>query len=328
MISFSSAHRAHSVAFTAKYGTRASLRQLAGVCSRRVVHTGAAQRGNLRLTGKSRRSGAEFRLSGRQGNVMDAMKLDRDGYIGTITLTNAKRLNSLSSGLVDGIVQALKQLEDSGARVAILRAEPGGKVWSSGHDINELPEGGRDPLGWDDPLRHLVRTIETCRIPVIAMIEGGVWGGAVETVLACDIIIASPGATFAVTPARLGVPYNVSGMMTFMSAASLRIVKELAFTAAPISAERAERIGMINHVIPDAELEAFTLGMATTIANNAPLSISVMKEQLRVLAGAKPLTPRGFEKVQGLRRIVYDSQDYHEGIRAFKEKRKPVFTGN
>ena len=258
---------------------------------------------------------------------MDAMKLDRDGYIGIITLTNAKKLNALSLDLVDGIIAALKTLEDTAARVAILRAQPGGKVWSAGHDINELPEGGRDPLGWDDPLRHLVRTIETCRIPVIAMIEGGVWGGAVETVLACDIIIASPDATFAVTPARLGVPYNVSGMMTFMSAASLRIVKELAFTAAPISADRAERIGMINHVIPEAELEAFTLAMATTIANNAPLSISVMKEQLRVLAGAKPLTPRGFEKVQGLRRIVYDSQDYHEGIRAFKEKRKPVFTG-
>lgn len=258
---------------------------------------------------------------------MEFIKLAQDGYIGTIVLNHPQKLNALSHELVAGIIDALRRLDEDGARVVILRAAAGAKAWSAGHDVGELPEGGRDPLGWDDPLRHLVRTIETCRMPVIAMIEGGVWGGAVETVLACDIVIASPGATFAVTPARLGVPYNVSGMMTFMSAASLRIVKELAFTAAPISAERAERIGMINHVIPDQELEAFTLGMATTIANNAPLSIAVMKEQLRVLAGAKPLTPRGFEKVQGLRRIVYDSQDYHEGIRAFKEKRKPVFTG-
>jgi methylmalonyl-CoA decarboxylase len=159
------------------------------------------------------------------------------------------------------------------------------------------------------------------------MIEGGVWGGAVEAVLACDIIIATPESTFAVTPAKLGVPYNVSGMMTFMSAASLRIVKELAFTATPCSATRAEHVGMINHVIPPLSLESFTMTMANAIAVNAPLSISVMKEQLRVLAGAKPLTPRGFEKVQGLRRIVYDSSDYHEGIKAFKEKRLPKFTG-
>ena len=258
---------------------------------------------------------------------MDLIKLMQDGQIGIITLDNAKKLKALSTELVAGVVAALQRLEEAAARVVILRAPPGAKVWSAGHDVGELPEGGRDPLGWDDPLRHLVRTIETCRMPVIAMIEGGVWGGAVETMLACDIVIAAPGATFAVTPARMGVPYNVSGMMTFMSAASLRIVKEMAFTAAPISADRAERIGMINHVVATDELEAFTFGMATTIAKNAPLSIAVMKEQLRVLAGAKPLTPRGFEKVQGLRRIVYDSEDYQEGIRAFKEKRSPVFKG-
>jgi methylmalonyl-CoA decarboxylase len=258
---------------------------------------------------------------------MKLTTLIQDGPIGTIVLDNSRKHNALSHLLVTEVMQCLKELDESKARVVILRAAPGSKVWSAGHDINELPEDGRDPLGWNDPLRELVRTIEMFHAPVIAMIDGGVWGGAVEVVLACDIIIATPKSTFAVTPAKLGVPYNVSGMMTFMSAASLRIVKELAFTATPISATRAEHVGMINHVVAPDDIDAFTQAMASTIAANAPLSIAVMKEQLRVLAGAKPLTPRGFEKVQGLRRVVYDSQDYHEGIRAFKEKRKPRFTG-
>lgn len=258
---------------------------------------------------------------------MEAVEVSQEGHVGTITLNNPKKLNSLSHDLVEGVINALAGFAKSGARVVILRAKPGVKVWSAGHDVSELPEGRRDPLGWDDPLRNLVRTIEAHPAPVIAMVEGGVWGGAVETVLACDIIIAAASSTFAVTPAKLGVPYNVSGIMTFMSAASVRIVKELAYTAAPISAERAERVGMINHVVPQEELEKFTHQMADVISVNAPLSIQVIKEQLRVLTGAKPVSPRGFEKVQGLRRVVYDSHDYAEGIRAFKEKRRPVFLG-
>ena len=120
----------------------------------------------------------------------------------------------------------------------MLRAQPGVKVWSAGHDVDELPKGGRDPLGWDDPLRYLVRAIEELPAPVIAMIEGGVWGGACEVAFACDLIVTSQTATFAVTPARLGVPYNVSGMLTFLNACSLRIVKEMAFTAKSITAKR------------------------------------------------------------------------------------------
>ena len=251
-----------------------------------------------------------------------------DAGIGTLTLNNPPRRNALSGELVESLLNGLAKLDADGAHVVILRAQPGCKIWSAGHDIDELPESGRDPLGWDDPLRHMVRGIENCPIPVIAMIEGGVWGGACELVLACDIIIAAPSATFAVTPARLGVPYNVSGMMTFMNNLSLHLLKEMAFTALPVDAERARQAGMINHLVPAEELEAFTREMAKVITRNAPLSIRVMKEQLRVLSGAHPLTPRGFEKVQGLRRTVYDSNDYREGIRAFKEKRVPVFTGS
>lgn len=250
-----------------------------------------------------------------------------DGAVGTITLDHPEKRNALSEALVDALIAALAQFRERRARAVVLRAQPGVTVWSAGHDVTELPTGRRDPLGWDDPLRNLIREIEVFPAPIIAMVEGGVWGGACEAVFACDLLIAAPTTTFAVTPAKLGVPYNVSGMLTFLNATSLRIVKEMAFSAQPVDAERAERLGVINHVVPAAELDSFTYRLAERIAQNAPLSIAVMKEQLRILAGAHPMSPQGFERVQGLRRVVYDSRDYQEGIRAFLEKRAPVFLG-
>ena len=258
---------------------------------------------------------------------MSIVEFEIAEHIGTITLNHKEKLNALSHELVQGIIAALNDFREQSVRVVILRAKPGVKVFSAGHDVWELPVDGRDPLGWDDPLRYLIREIETFPAPVVAMIEGTVWGGACETILACDLIICSPTTTFAVTPARLGVPYNVSGVLTFFNAAPYRLVKEMAFTAKPVSAQRAEQVGMINYVVADDEIEAFTYEMARGITHNAPLSISVMKDQLRILAGAHTMSPQGFERIQGLRRVVYDSKDYKEGIQAFKEKRQPVFTG-
>ncbi len=250
-----------------------------------------------------------------------------EGFVGTICLDYFEKRNAFSAALVEDVIKALDAFVDERVRAVVLRARPGVKIWSAGHDVDELPEGRRDPLGWYDPLRRLVRTIENHPAPVIAMSEGGVWGGACEAAMACDIIVAAPNATFALTPAKLGVPYNVSGMLTFLNAAPLRLIKEMAFTARPISAERAVSAGLINHVAPSDELESFIYAIAADIVGNAPLSIAVMKEELRILAGAHPMSPQGWERVQGLRRIVYDSADYVEGVKAFKEKRKPVYRG-
>jgi methylmalonyl-CoA decarboxylase len=247
--------------------------------------------------------------------------------IGTITLNHPAKRNALSELLVNQVISALAEFARQEVRCVVLRAASGVKVWSSGHDVSELPAGGFDPLGWRDPLRHLIRELENCPAPVIAMIEGSVWGGACETVLACDLIIATPEATFAATPAKHSVPYNVSGLLTFLTATQIHIAKEMLFTAQPIAAARLERLGIINHVIPANEIEELTYAIARNIAENAPLSISVMKEQLRTLAAAHTMSPQDFERIQGLRRVVYSSRDYAEGLLAFKEKRKATFHG-
>lgn len=250
-----------------------------------------------------------------------------DDQIGTITLNNTAKRNALSEGLVKEVIQCLARFKDEEVRVVLLRALPGSKVWSAGHDVGELPLARRDPLGWNDPLRILIREVETFPAPIVALIEGSVWGGACEVVFACDMVIASEDATLAVTPAKLGVPYNITGVLNFMNAANRAIVREMAFTAQPMKAERAERLGIVNYMVPADQLGNFAMQLAKQIKRNAPLSIAVIKEQLRLLESAHTITPRMFERIQGLRRAVYDSHDYNEGITAFREKRKPNFTG-
>jgi methylmalonyl-CoA decarboxylase len=145
--------------------------------------------------------------------------------------------------------------------------------------------------------------------------------------MSCDLIVAGHDTTLAITPAKLGVPYNLSGMLNFMKVADIPFIKEMLFTAQPVTAQRLMECGVVNHVVPREELEDFTHKLAMQIVDTSPLVLRILKEELRVLTSAHPITPEAYERIQSLRREVYDSEDYQEGIRAFFEKRKPVFQG-
>ena len=258
---------------------------------------------------------------------MSLVLCETRGQIGVITLNNTTKRNALSQALVIDAVAALETLHKDGMRVVILRAPQGSTIWSAGHDIRELPRQGRDPLGYDDALLVLIRKIQYLPMPVIAMIEGAVYGGACDLAVSCDILIGCPTVSFTMTPAKIGVPYNVTGILHFMNIMPANAVREMFFTALPLPAEIAYRHGILNDLVPVEDLERFTYEKAAVICRNSPLSISVIKEQIRLLSMAHPLTPNMFELIQGLRRRVYDSRDYREGIQAFFEKRAPVFTG-
>jgi methylmalonyl-CoA decarboxylase len=247
--------------------------------------------------------------------------------IGTLTLNHDCKRNALGRALIHELIQTLDEMIYQKARVIILRANKGAAVWSAGYDVSEFPKPGLDPLSYNYPLEQAIRAIQRCPAPVIAMLEGSVWGGAVELAVVCDILIGTEKTTFAITPARLGVPYNLTGILHIINMIGLTMAREMFFTAQPVAAERALRGGLLNHLVPAAELEDFTYEMARQITRNSPLSISVIKEQLHLLANALPLSPETFERIQSLRRLVYNSQDYQEGQRAFLEKRLPVFKG-
>ena len=255
-----------------------------------------------------------------------------DGRIGRLVFANPTRRHALSSNVLNALTEGLARLSAKGLPVVILTSGVGQDVWSAGFDISELA-ADRDPLAHDKPLERFLREVRSYPGVVIAMVSGSVWGGAVDLVMSCDLVIADRSATFAITPVNIGLPYTTGGLLRFMNNLPVHVLKEMFFCAKPLDAERATHFGVINQLVDTDSLEAATLDTAQLIARKAPLAIQAIKEQLRILEDFQPMPVQAMERIAELRRRACESDDFTEGLEAFLARRQPEFktassTGN
>ncbi len=248
-----------------------------------------------------------------------------DDKVGTVALDNFAKRNALGAVTVQEIQHALDEFEGQGVRAVVLRTAAPVHVWSAGHDIDELPVRGVDPLPFADPLEELLRSVRGYPGAVIAMVHGTVWGGACDLVLNCDMVVGDDTAAFAVTPARLGLPYSASGIQYFLARLPLNVVNELIMTADLIPAERAYAVGILNHLVAGDALEARTYELARKVRSRSGEAIRAYKLQATTFVRAVALSAQDSQWINQLRHDVYSGDDYAEGIAAFHEKRPPDF---
>ena len=244
-----------------------------------------------------------------------------------IEMQNPQRLNCLSNELCDEIRNGIHEAFKQECCAIVLKAQCRNGVWSAGHDIKELPLDGTDPLEFNAPMEKLFHSVQDVPIPVIAYVEGTVWGGASDLCLSCDMILASENASCAITPAKIGIPYNASGIMHFIRQLGPNKAREMFFTAQPLTAYEALNVGLVNHVAPIDQLpQLLEDKMLNPLRRNSIIAISAIKNQFRLLTKYSVSLPtEEFEHLHGWRTKVYTGQDYQEGIKSFLEKRSPNF---
>jgi len=261
--------------------------------------------------------------------MSDKLLLEKDGPIGWIVFNQPEKRNAVSQEMWELMPEYVNDLaKDEAIRVVILRGG-GDQSFVSGADISQFKDKRKNMADEEEYRRISARgqdSLTTLQKPLMAMIHGYCVGGGVGVALTCDIRIASDDARFGIPAARLGLGYRYRGMDKLMALVGPAYTKEIFFSArTDFSAQDALRMGLINQVIPKAELEKFTRDYALKIAQNAPLTLRSAKETVNQLL--RPAGERDLGLLDTLIADCFNSQDYQEGVKAFGEKRRPKFQG-
>lgn len=262
-------------------------------------------------------------------SAFERVKVTIEDRICFVTMADPEHMNCLGGELCSEMVQALQYAYSMECVGIVIKAQTRRGVWSAGHNIKELPLDGRDPLAFNVAMERLLRHVQSVPIPVIACVDGTVWGGACDLCVSCDMIVASDVSTFAITPAKIGIPYNASGINHFIRQLSLNKAREMFFTASPITAQDANNVGFVNRVAPSDQLDAMLKEkFLDPLRRNSIMAISAIKRQFRIITQTSPVIPaESFEKINAYRESVYRGPDYVEGVNSFIEKRSPEYSG-
>ncbi len=251
-----------------------------------------------------------------------------ENAVGWLVFNNPAKRNALSLDMWQAIPAILDRFaDDSAVRVVALRGA-GGKAFLSGADISEFDRvraTAEQVASYDRITETAVMRLRDCPKPTVAMIEGFCMGGGVGVALGCDLRFASSGSSFAIPAARLGLSYRWRDLKQLVDLVGPAAAEEIFFTARSFTAAEAERMGLINRCLPEAEFEAFMRDTCARIADNAPLTISATKGMIAELV--RPPADFDAARCEALVKACFASEDYAEGRRAFMEKRKPRFRG-
>jgi len=261
--------------------------------------------------------------------LSDSILLDARDGIRTITLNRPEQRNALPPADWLRLRDMLRQIAgDTEARVIVLRGA-GGRAFSSGYDIGALQELEAQGIVLstpDDPFEVALAAVVNHPLPVVAMVGGYAIGGGCTLAAGCDLRIAAASARFGMPPARLGLVYSPTELRPFVDLIGPARTKWLFYSGRIIGAQRAYEIGLVDDVLPDEELEAYTQTLVEEIAANAPLSVQGTRTILREMAGSAAPADAA-ERIAATIRRVNTSADLAEGMRAFLAKRPPVFRG-
>jgi enoyl-CoA hydratase/carnithine racemase len=244
--------------------------------------------------------------------------------VALLTISNPDKRNALDRTLLESLRFTLERLD---ARCVVLTGE--GRAFCAGYDIEELlGEGYEEGEEAAHPFAAALAAIESYPYPVVAALNGATIGGGLELAIACDLRIAADTAQLGMPPAKLGVVYATAGLNRFLTTIGGARTRELFLTGRRIDAATAERWGLVNEVVEAEALPEAALALAREIAGNAPLSLRGNKAGIRALvAAAGALDPAVADVLDAERRRAFESEDLREGLRAFGEKRPPVWRG-